>query len=154
MVFVPLPLAETVVLRGGSTAGPQRGFAATPSLRAALGPDTSEEEADYAALDTAGVAALDGLAGSRRLVVAVEAAATQVHDQRSDLGEVAVEGLRWDQLQALFADGDDAADAVLAAAAAASGVPVADALALPAVVALSEGHDLLWYASEELDALI
>ncbi|WP_375432477.1 DUF6912 family protein [uncultured Friedmanniella sp.] len=154
MVFVPLPLSQAVALRAAPRPGPHDGFAATPELRAALGPDPHEEETDYAALSAAGVAALDGLVGSRRLVVAVEVPTGGVTDRGSGLGEVELGGLRWDQVQALFADEESAAEMVCAAAAAAVGVPVADVLGLPAVVALTDSFDLLWFAPEELDALV
>jgi hypothetical protein len=153
MVFVPLPPAAAVSLRGGSHPAAVRGFSATPSLRAVLGPDAGDDEVDYAALDAAGVAALHGLAGPRRLVLAVEARPDQVSDRRTDLGEVGVEGLRWDQVQALFADEQDAATAVTTAAEAAADVPLAQVLELPAVAELAQGYDLLWYAVDELDDL-
>lgn len=153
MVFVPLPFDAAVALRGGSAVEGARGFSATPALRAALGADVSEEEADYAALNAAGVAALAGLVGSRRLVVAVEVTPDAVTDHGTGLGDVTVDRLRWSQVQALFADEESAAAAVTAAAAGAGGVRVADALALPAVAALTDRYDLLWFAPEELDGL-
>ena len=152
MVFVPVPVADAVALRDGTPTAPQRAFAATPSLRRAL-QTADDEEAEFAALDAAGVAALDGLAGSRRLVLAAEVGEAQVRDLTTDLGEVQVERLVWDQVRSLFCDEEVAAEAVRAAADAAAGVPAADAFDLPAVVALGERHDLLWYAPEELDGL-
>ena len=153
MVFVPLARPSALALRDGEPLGVRHGFAVTSSLRRALGAGTDEEEADFAVLDTAGVAALDGLAGTRRLVLAVEVADDQVADERTDFGDVEVRDVRWPQVQALFADEESAGPAVAAAASAASGVALADAFALPEVVRLSEGHDLLWYAPEELDGL-
>jgi hypothetical protein len=153
MVFVPLPPASALGLRDGQPLRSVRGFAATPSLRASLGPDVGEEEADYAALDAAGLAALDGLERPRRLVLAAEVDPAQVRDGRSALGEVELGEVWWRQVQSFFADEPDAAPAVAAAVAAASGVPLEQVLELPAVAELGERHDLLWYAVEELDDL-
>lgn len=153
MVFVPVALASARARRSGEHAGELRGFAVTPSLVQALGPDLSDEEADFAALSTAGLAALEGLDGGRRLVLAAEVAANQVTDRSNELGEVGVAGLDWSQVAALFADEDAAADAVRAAAAEATGSAPVEVLSRPAVVTLSNTYDLLWYAPEELDAL-
>ena len=133
MVFVPVAPTVALALRDGErlSAG---GFAATPTLRRALGSGSDDEEADFVALNTAGVAALDGLAGVRRLVLAVDVDEQQVTDRRTDLGEVEVRDLGWRQVQALFADEEPAGPALAAAAAAASGVPLGEAFELPAVV--------------------
>lgn len=164
MVFVPVSLASARALRSGQQPGALRGFAVTPALVQALGADLSEEEADFAALSTAGLAALtgpdrlDGRDRGRRLVLAAEVGADQVTDLGGEQGEVWVAGLGWGQVSALFADEDVAGDtvraaAVEAAAAAAAGVEPAEALSGPAVATLSDTYDLLWYAPEELDAL-
>jgi hypothetical protein len=153
MVFVPLPVASASSLRGAAVAASYRAFAATPSLRRALGPTSDEDEAGFAALDAAGVAALDGLEGSRRLVLAAEVEPAQVQDSATELGEVAVRDLAWGQVQSLFADEEVAAPLVAAAAAVATGVVLPAAFDLPAVTELRDSHDLLWYAPEELDGL-
>ncbi|GAA1435400.1 hypothetical protein GCM10009616_32420 [Microlunatus lacustris] len=153
MVYVPLPLPRARALRAGEPLDRVGGHAATPSLRGALDLGADDEEGDFAALDAAGVAALDGLAGSRRLVLAAEVGDAQVTDRRGTTGEVEVAGLAWSQVRSLFADEEVAATAVAAAARAATGVPLAEAYDLPAVAALVDGHDLLWFAPEELDAL-
>ena len=153
MVFVPVAVATALGLRAGQSLGSARGFAATSGLRRGLGPATDDEEAEFAALSVAGVAALDGLAGSRRLVLAAEVADRQVTDRRTELGEVEVHDLGWALVQALFADEESAAGAVAAAAAASSGAALPTAFGLPAVVELTDRHDLLWYAPEELDGL-
>lgn len=158
MVFVPASLASARALRSGQPTGPLRGFAVTPSLVRALGPDLSDEEADFAALSTAGLAALDGLDGGRRLVLAAEVAPDRVVDGGGGAGEVRLDQLTWRQVSALFADEDTAADAVRAAAAEISpaegaAAPSAAAWSGPAVTALVDTYDLLWYAPEELDVL-
>ena len=93
---------------------PLAGCAATDSLIAALGPGSSIEEAEYAALSNAGVLAIMLTAESPRLVLAAEVADDQVTDHRTDLGEIDVERLRWSQVQSLFADEPEAGDAVSA----------------------------------------
>lgn len=159
MVFVPLALARARARRSGERTGELRGFTVTPSLVQALGPDLSDEEADFAALSTAGLAALegldalDGVDGGRRLVLAAEVDPSQVTDRGNALGEVGVAGLEWSQVAALFADEDAAADAVRAAAVEAAGSAPAEVPSGPAVAALSDSYDLLWYAPEELDTL-
>ena len=160
MVFVPLTASAALALRAGTPPAPLQGFAATPALRRTLGPESTEDEADFAALSTAGLAALAGLPGddgvtaSRRLVLAAEASDEQVVDLGTHLGEVRLGGLRWSQVQAVFADEDEAADLVAAAAGDARGLALAELLGRPAVAALSDTHDLLWYDPSELDALV
>jgi hypothetical protein len=108
-----------------------------------------DEEAEYVALNHAGVAALllDGV--PRRLVLAVDVAL----EGADELGAVPVPEVRWSDVRSLFADEAPAADAVAAARTAVRGLDLATALAVPAVLALQDDHDLLWYAPEELDAL-
>lgn len=153
MVYVPLPLPRARRLRVGEPLAAVPGHAATASLRRALGLGTDDEEGDYAALNAAGVAALDGLLGSRRLVLAAEVGDAQVTDRGGTSGEVDVAGLAWTQVRSLFADEEVAAPAVTEAARAATGVALAEAYDLPAVAALVDAHDLLWFSPEELDAL-
>lgn len=153
IVFVPLPPASASSLRGGAGAASYRAFAATSTLRRSLGPSSDEDEAGFAALDTAGVAALDGLDGERRLVLAAEVGAAQLRDRGTELGEVEVADLAWEQVRSLFADEEVAAPLVRAAAAAATGVALPAAFDLAAVSELRDRHDLLWYAPEELDGL-
>ena len=153
MVYVPLPVAQARALRAGKPLGLVRGHAATPSLRRELAVAENDEEGDFAALNAAGVAALDGLGEARRLVLAAEVGAGQVVDGHGSSGEVQVTGLTWPQVQSLFADDEAAGPAVVAAARAAAGVDLAQAYDLPAVAALTDTHDLLWFAPAELDAL-
>ena len=153
MVYVPLPLARARSLRDGEPLDRVPGHAVTRSLRQALELTPDDEEGDYAALSAAGVAALDRLVGSRRLVLAAEVGEDRVTDRDGPSGEVEVAGVTWAQVRSLFADEEVAAPAVRAAAGATAGVVLAEAYDLPAVVALTDGHDLLWFSPEELDAL-
>lgn len=153
LVFVPVAAQQATQLRAGADLLRLGGCAATPTLQAALGPDTVTEEAEFAALSNAGVLALLPDGATTRLVLAVDVAASQVHDQRSGEGQVEVAGLRWSEVQALFADEPEAAGAVQRARQAAGGRGLADALSTAAVLELLDGFDLLWYSVEELDAL-
>jgi hypothetical protein len=154
MVYLPLALDRAQALRAGEPLDRARAHAATPSLRRALALSAEEEEeGDFAALSAAGVAALHGLAGNRRLVLAADVGPAQVSDAGGDSGEVGVDGLSWSQVQSLFADEEASGPAVAAAARAARDVALEQAYDLPAVAALTDRHDLLWFSPAELDAL-
>lgn len=153
MIYLPMALDRAQALRAGEPLDRVPAHAATPSLRLALALAAEQEEGDFAALSAAGVAALDGLTGNRRLVLAADVGADQVSDAGGDSGEVGVERLSWSQVQALFADEEAAGPAVTAAAGAARDVPLEQAYDLPAVVALTDDHDLLWFSPAELDGL-
>ncbi len=152
MVFVPLAHASAVQLRSGVDLGSVVGCRPTPSLFADLGRDASEEEADYAALNYAGILALTVADDPRRLVLAAAVEDSQVGDRRTPFGQVDVLGLRWSQVTSLFADEAGGLDAV-ASARAAAGPDLERTLTDPAVVALLDGLDLLWFATDELDDL-
>ncbi len=153
MVYLPLGLDAARTLRSGGQPVAGRAFAATPSLCAALELTADDEEADFAALSAAGVAALADPAVRRRLVLAAEVDPTRVQDHGDDVGTVDVAGLGWAQVRSLFADEEAAADAVAAGAAAICGVALTEAFDVWAVVALSDGFDLLWFDPSELDSL-
>nr|WP_294696279.1 hypothetical protein [uncultured Friedmanniella sp.] len=159
MVYVPLPPAQARALRAGESLDLLRGHAATPSLRRELAVAEDDEEGDFAALNAAGVAALSELGdlsepgGTRRLVLAAEVDASQVVDAQGAWGEVQVLGLTWPQVQSLFADEEAAGPAVRAAARDAAGLEPRQAYDLPAVLALTDSYDLLWFGPAELDDL-
>jgi hypothetical protein len=111
------------------------------------------EEAEYAALSNAGVLALVLKPSEPRLVVAAEVAEQQVRDLGQPHGEVEVDGLAWAQVRAFFADEPDALRAVTLAGKAVAGQNLAAALAAPAVAAVLDDYDLLWFAPDELDQL-
>ena len=150
-VFVPLTLTAALELRASGSAEDVVGYAAGPALRDWLGESRlDDDEADYVALNHAGVAALtlDSTVPTR-IVLAVDREASG-GDQ---LGAVTVTGLAWAEVRSLFADEAAAAAAVLAARSAVPGLDLATALGDAAVQELLESYDLLWYAPEELDAL-
>ena len=88
-----------------------------------------------------------------RLVLAADVADGQVTDRGSEFGEVMVAGLRWAQVQALFADEPAAESSVARARADTAELGLTEALAIEAVTALLSEFDLLWFAPDELDQL-
>jgi hypothetical protein len=154
MVYVPMSYDAALELRAGHDPGPSRGCAVTSSLALALGPNTSTDEADFAALSNAGVLALTVGSDPQRLVLAIDVDPTQISDQQTASGEVEVRGLGWRQVQSLFTDEPPAIEAVAAARhAAEASVGLAEALSTPSVGQLLDTHDLLWFAVAELDQL-
>ena len=153
MIFAPMTRDEARALRSGTAANHYRGCAATPSLAASLEAGMVMEEAEYAALSNAGVLALVLKPNEPRLVVAAEVAEKQVRDLGQPDGEVEVDGLAWTQVRAFFADEPGALEAVTLAGKAVAGQNLAAALAAPAVAAVLDGYDLLWFSPDELDQL-
>jgi hypothetical protein len=153
MTYVPLTHAQALELRAGKDLGSRPACASTPSLRSSLGPQTTADEAEFATLTNAGVLGLVVNGEPLRLVAAAEVDPAQLPALDSADGEVEVTGLRWSQVQALFADESPGAAEVAAAAGAAKSRSLADALALPAVLSMLDTHDLLWFAVGELDQL-
>ena len=153
LIFVPASHEDARALRSGRDLATAPGCAATDSLIAALGPGSSTEEAEYAALNNAGVLAIMRTAESPRLVLAAEVADDQVTDHRTDLGEIDVERLHWSQVRSLFADEPEAGEAVARARLESGASGLAETLAMPAVGELLDTYDLLWFATAELDSL-
>lgn len=148
-VFVPLTLGAARQLRSTGSATDLVGYADGPALRSWLGGTRlDDEEADYVALNHAGVAALLLDGASVRLVVAVDQEIAG-----GELGAVRLSRVAWSDVRSLFADEAEAAAAVAKARSAVNGLELAAALPLPEVEQLLDTHDLLWYAPEELDAL-
>ena len=132
------------------------GFAVTPSLREAYA-SGDEEELEYAALTEAARASLRLLAGDpaappRRVVLAADIPAEQVKQDASDdeparvLVTTAVPVTR---LASAHVDDEEAQPDVRAAA---DALPAADAGDEDAKFAVdgAEGHELGWYATQEL----
>ena len=153
LVFVPVDRAEARALRAGADLGDRPGCAPTAGLAGGLEPTAVAEEVEFAALSYAGVLALRAGSDPRRLVLAADVADGQITDQGSELGEVTVAGLRWIQVQALFADEPAAEPAVARARADVAGLSLVEAAAIEAVAALQGEFDLLWFALDELDRL-
>ncbi len=165
-IYLP---ATTVVLRTlvdeGRLAGPHTAFAVTPQLReffALSDADADLEELEYAALLTAARASLrlldiDPLAPRRRVVVAADVpddAVAAMDDPHVERGAVRVSAdVRLQDVASAHIDGVDAEDDVRAAV---NVVLEADLGSDDAqfVVDQAEGHELAWYASQEIGAAL
>ena len=165
-VYLP---ATTSVLRTlvdeGRLTGPLTAFAVTPGLRefyALSDAGADEEELEYAALLAAARASLrlvdvDPSAARRRVVLAAdvpESAVTEVEDPDADRGAVRITGdvpLAW--VASAHVDGAEAEDDVRAAV---NVVLEADLGSEDAqfVVDQAEGHELAWYATQEIGPLL
>ena len=161
-IYLP---ATTTVLRNlvddGVLPGPHTAFAVTPQLRqfyevSDAGADT--EELEYAALLAAARASLrlldiDPMAHRRRVVLAADvpdASVTPVDDPDTDRGAVRVEAdIRLQDVASAHIDGADAEEEVRAAV---NVVLEADLGSEDAqfVVDQAEGHELAWYARQEI----
>ncbi|MGW0813656.1 DUF6912 family protein [Streptomyces viridiviolaceus] len=165
-VYVPLTLSGLAEAHrtGELGAGPLVAYAVTPALREWYLSD-DVEELEYAALGRAALASLrllaaDAGAARRRVVVAADVpdgTASADPDRGLDpaaLGEVRVTGAV--PLAKAAAVHVDAADAEADVAAAAGALAAADAGDDDAqfVVDGAEGHELLWYATQEIPNLV
>jgi uncharacterized protein DUF6912 len=167
-VRVYLP-ATTSVLRTlvdeGRLTAPLTGFAVTDSLRAFYERSEAEadtEELEYAALLTAARASLrlldvDPLAARRRVVLAADVpdgAVTPVDDPDVDHGAVRIaEDVALPRVASAHVDGAEAEDDVRAAV---NTVLEADLGSEDAqfTVDQAEGHELGWYATQEIGPLL
>jgi hypothetical protein len=144
---------------GSDPAGPVTGFAVTPALREAYA-SGDEEELEYAALGEAARASLrmlaaDPAAPSRRVVLAADIPAEQVswnaHD--SEPARVVIGGLvPIELLAAGHVDDPEAGADVHRAAQALAAADAGDEDAQFTVDG-AEGHELGWYATQELPYL-
>ena len=165
-VYLP---ATTTVLRSlvddGVLPGPHTVFAVTPDLRSFYELSDAEadtEELEYAALLAAARSSLrlidiDPAAARRRVVVAADvpdSAVTPLDDPDTDRGAARVEGdIRVADVASAHIDGEDAEDDVRAAV----GVVLEADLGsddAQFVVDQAEGHELAWYATQEIGPAI
>lgn len=157
IAFIPASTEQAKALRNGGDPGLHRGCSVTTALLRALEPQTTIEEAEFAALSNAGVLALLVSSEPRRLVLAAEVESEQITATEDASGEVRLSALSWAQVQALFVAEPEAAEAARkarqAVAECVGEVTLAVALQLPEIGELLEGHDLLWFAPDELDHL-
>ena len=162
-VFLPstLPALAEVLRTGqiGSDPGPQPGYAVTPVLREAYA-SGDEEELEYVALTEAARASLrmlanDPAAPPRRVVLATDLPAEQVkldahdHEPARVLVSAAVPLAR---LASAHVDDVEAGADVRAAVDALEAADAGDEDARFAVDG-AEGHELGWYATQELSYL-
>ena len=159
-VYLP---ATTGVLRNlvdeGALPGPHTVFAVTPELRQFYElSDADTEELEYAALLAAARASLrlidvDPTAARRRVVIAADvpdSAVSPIDDPDTDRGAARIEGdIRVRDVASAHIDGADAEDDVRGAV---NVVLEADLGSEDAqfVVDQAEGHELAWYATQEI----
>ena len=160
-VFLPLTLpALAQALQAGQVGpGPVPGFAVTPSLREAYA-SGDEEELEYVAMTEAARASLrmlaqDPAAPPRRVVLAAEIPAEQVKPDVRDKQPARVligDAVPIKRVASAHVDDLEAGTDVRAAA---DALPAADAGDEDASFAVdgAEGHELGWYATQELPYL-
>jgi hypothetical protein len=160
-VFLPstLPALAQALRSGQVGSGPMPGFAVTPSLREAYA-SGDEEELEYTAMAEAARASLrmlakDPAAPPRRVVLAAEIPAEQVKLDARDKEPARVliaEAVPIERLASAHVDDAEAGADVRAAA---DALPAADAGDEDASFAVdgAEGHELGWYATQELSYL-
>jgi hypothetical protein len=161
-VFLPstLPALAQVVRAGQVGPGPVLGFAVTPSLREAYA-SGDEEELEYTAMTEAARASLRLLAQdpaaapSRRVVLAAEIPADQVKLDARDKEPARVLIAEAVPIERLASAHVDDAEAGVDVRAAVDALPAADAGDQDARFAVdgAEGHELGWYATQELPYL-
>jgi DNA mismatch endonuclease, patch repair protein len=160
-VFVPstLPAVAQALQAGQVGPGPLPGFAVTPALREAYASGDTEE-LEYAALTEAARASLRMLAGdpaapSRRVVLAAEIPADQVKPDPRDAEPARVVITQAVPLARLASAHVDAPEADADVRSAVRALPLADAGDEDArfTVDGAEGHELGWYATQELSYL-
>jgi len=158
-VYLPstLPLLAEVLRSGAISPAPLSGFAVTPALREAYA-SGDEEELEYVAMSAAARASLRLLGGAppRRVVLAAEVPDASVHWSAA-ADDPATVTVTADVPAAWIAAGHlDSAEAEPDVAAAAGAVEAADAGDDDAAFMVdgAEGHDLLWYATQELTDIL
>jgi hypothetical protein len=146
-------------LYSGAGSGPVPGFAVTPMLREAYA-SGDEEELEYVAMTEAARASLrllaeDPAAAPRRVVLAAELPAEQVKLDARDDEPARVLVTTAVPLACLASAHVDDAEAAADVRAAAHALPAADAGDEDAKFAVdgAEGHELGWYATQELPGL-
>jgi hypothetical protein len=145
--------------QSGPQSGPLAGFAVTPALREAYASGDTEE-LEYAALTEAARASLrllaaDPAAPARRVVLAADIPAEHVKPDPGDGEPARVAVTMTIKLKDLAAAHVDAPDADADVRSAVQALPAADAGDEDArfTVDGAEGHELGWYATQELSYL-
>lgn len=155
-VYLPstLTLLADVVASGGVGPAPFAAHAVTDALREAY-PDGAEEEWEYTAMSAAAQASIGLLAEEDRplrVVIAVDTPVTPVESDELTSVEV-TEVVRARKIAAIHVDSEDAGEDVLAARGAWVDAQAGDEEAA-AVVERCLGHELGWFAAQEIDLLL
>ncbi|MBK8459726.1 MAG: hypothetical protein WAS07_02885 [Micropruina sp.] len=150
LVFIPMrPDALSAWVKDG-TGESRLGFGVTADLLDAFGfTDPTDEEAEYTALQAAGLAGL--LDYGLRLIAVAEAGDTQPGEPAA-FGALRVGPLPWSAVGSLFAEGDAAAASRVARGLA--GVELEQAWDDPQAQELLSAGDLLWHAPTEWGTLV
>lgn len=158
-VYLPstLPALAEILREGMVGPAPVHGFAVTPALREAYA-SGDEEELEYIAMLAAARESLrllraDPAAPRRRVVLAADAEATWIAYDDEPAAVVIADPVPLGALASGHVDDEDADTEV---AAAADAIAAADAGDEDAgfTVDSAEGHELAWYATQELKALL
>ncbi|MFJ5234225.1 DUF6912 family protein [Kitasatospora sp. NPDC088391] len=166
-VYVPTTLKDLSAAHPGGVLEQGTAYAVTPALREWYVSDDLEE-LEYAALNRAALSSLRMLAADpgapcRRVVVAVEVADSAVspfpgdeYQDQATLGRVVLAGpVRLAKAAAVHADDTDP-DVLADVAAAVAAVAAADGGDEDAQFTVdgAEDHELLWFATQEIAALL
>jgi len=134
---------------------PYPGYAVTPALREWYA-EGDQEELEYAALALAAMASVrlldaDQDAVRRRVVVVAEVPAIEPAPQVDRAAVKVLFEVTWGEIQAVHVDDPGAIPDVTAAA---DAVVEADLGSEDALFALEVGHELQWYATQEIGPLL
>lgn len=156
-VYVPATVPLLARWRSAGAVDAESAFAVTPRLRERYATGDTEE-LEYAALTEAARAsvrllAADPAAPRRWVVLAADAPGAVPGPDAGGAGVRLADPLALDVVAAIHADDRAAEPAVRAAAAAIERAEAGDADA-ELTVAEAEGHDLLWYATQEISDLL
>jgi hypothetical protein len=162
-VYLPstLPALRAMLDAGELGDAPLPGYAVTPALREWYA-EGDDEELEYAALSLAARASVrlldralveDDATPARRVVLVVEASAVEPAPDVDRAAVRVLEPVPLRRVQAVHVDDPDAADDVRAAA---EHVVAADLGSDDAAFAVeqAEGHELQWYATQEIGPLL
>jgi hypothetical protein len=158
-VYLPstLPALADILREGAVGPAPLHGFAVTPALREAYA-SGDEEELEYIAMLAAARESLrllraDPAAPRRRVVLAADAEATWIAYDDAPAAVVIIDAVPLAAVASGHVDDEDAEADVAVAAVAIAAADGGDEDA-EFTVDGAEGHELAWYATQELKTLI
>jgi hypothetical protein len=158
-IYLPstLPALADVLREGTVGPAPVHGFAVTPALREAYA-SGDEEELEYIAMLAAARESLrllraDPSAPRRRVVLAADAEATWIAYDDEPAAVVVTDPIPLSALASGHVDDEDAEADIAAAVEAIAAADAGDEDA-EFTVDGAEGHELAWYATQELKTII